>query len=162
MYFLMIQQKEGVCVCVCVCVCERERERCQTKQKWQNGRSWESRCTVSSIFCWHDSCNARFGGEGPGWGRDSGSCHCLLRGPTELLYYILAVLNFHCCVGFFSSCSAWASRGSGFSCWGAWAQGHGSTIVACSMWDPPRSGIQPVSPALAGRFFITETPGNCF
>ena len=26
------------------------------------------------------------------------------------------------------------------------------------MWDIPRPGIEPVSPALAGRFFITEPP----
>ena len=29
-----------------------------------------------------------------------------------------------------------------------------------SMWDLPRSGIEPVSPAWAGRFFTTEPPGN--
>ena len=28
------------------------------------------------------------------------------------------------------------------------------------MWDLPRPGIQPVSPALASRFFITEPPGK--
>ena len=27
-------------------------------------------------------------------------------------------------------------------------------------WNLPRSGIQPVSPALAGRFFTTEPPGK--
>ena len=33
------------------------------------------------------------------------------------------------------------------------------------MWDLPRSGIKPVSPALMGGFFTTEPPGNlssCF
>ena len=29
-----------------------------------------------------------------------------------------------------------------------------------SMYDPPGSGIEPVSPALAGRFFITEPSGK--
>ena len=29
-----------------------------------------------------------------------------------------------------------------------------------SMWHLPRSGIEPVSPALAGRFFTTEPPGK--
>ena len=29
-----------------------------------------------------------------------------------------------------------------------------------SMWDPPRSGIEPMSPALAGRFFTTEPTGK--
>ena len=28
------------------------------------------------------------------------------------------------------------------------------------MWDLPGSGIEPVSPALAGRFFTTEPPGS--
>ena len=28
------------------------------------------------------------------------------------------------------------------------------------MWDLPRSGIEPVSPALAGGFFTTESPGK--
>ena len=29
-----------------------------------------------------------------------------------------------------------------------------------SMWDPPRPGIEPVSPALAGRFSTTAPPGK--
>ena len=29
-----------------------------------------------------------------------------------------------------------------------------------SMWDLPRSGTEPVSPALAGGFFTTELPGK--
>ena len=28
------------------------------------------------------------------------------------------------------------------------------------MWDPPGPGIEPMSPALAGRFLTTEPPGN--
>ena len=28
------------------------------------------------------------------------------------------------------------------------------------MWDLPRSGIEPMSPASAGRFFTTEPPGK--
>ena len=40
----------------------------------------------------------------------------------------------------------------GFSSCGAWAElPHG-------MWDLPGSGIEPVSPALAGQFFTTEPP----
>ena len=30
----------------------------------------------------------------------------------------------------------------------------------CSMWDLPRSGLEPVSPALAGRFSTTAPPGK--
>ena len=29
-----------------------------------------------------------------------------------------------------------------------------------SMWDPPRPGLEPVSPALAGRFSTTAPPGK--
>ena len=28
------------------------------------------------------------------------------------------------------------------------------------MWDPPRPGLEPVSPALAGRFSTTVPPGK--
>ena len=30
----------------------------------------------------------------------------------------------------------------------------------CDMWDPPRPGLEPVSPALAGRFSTTAPPGK--
>ena len=40
---------------------------------------------------------------------------------------------------------------------GAWAQ------LLCGMWDLPRPGLEPVSPALAGRFSTTAPPGKpCF
>ena len=29
-----------------------------------------------------------------------------------------------------------------------------------SMWDPPRPGLEPVTPALAGRFSTTAPPGK--
>ena len=32
--------------------------------------------------------------------------------------------------------------------------------LLCSMWDPPRPGLEPVSPALAGRFSTTAPPGK--
>ena len=41
----------------------------------------------------------------------------------------------------FSSCGAWASLLRG-------------------MWDLPRPGLEPVSPALAGGFFTTTPPGK--
>ena len=40
-----------------------------------------------------------------------------------------------------SSCSSWAQLLRG-------------------MWDPPRPGLEPVSPALAGRFSTTAPPGK--
>ena len=36
--------------------------------------------------------------------------------------------------------------------------GEGAIVAACSMWDLPGSGMEPVSPALAGEFFTTEPP----
>ena len=32
--------------------------------------------------------------------------------------------------------------------------------VSCGMWDLPRPGLEPVSPALAGRFLTTAPPGK--
>ena len=32
--------------------------------------------------------------------------------------------------------------------------------LLCGMWDPPRPGLEPMSPALAGRFSTTATPGK--
>ena len=37
--------------------------------------------------------------------------------------------------------------------------GTHALLLLC-MWDPPRSSIEPVSPELAGRFFITEPLGK--
>ena len=34
------------------------------------------------------------------------------------------------------------------------------TQLLPSMWDPPRPGLEPVSPALAGRFSTTAPPGK--
>ena len=32
--------------------------------------------------------------------------------------------------------------------------------LLCGMWDPPRPGLEPASPALAGRFSTTAPPGK--
>ena len=51
----------------------------------------------------------------------------------------------------------------GFSSCGSWALEHGlhscDAWLLLGMWCLPRSGIEPVSPALAGGFFTTEPPG---
>ena len=87
--------------------------------------------------------------------------------------------------GLLSSWSAQqASHHGGFSCCGAWALGAQALVVeACGLsncgswavehklsacgtqacllhgaWDLPESGIKPMSPPLAGRFFTTELP----
>ena len=67
--------------------------------------------------------------------------------------------------GLFSSFGARASHCCGFSCSGAQDVGTWASVVvehrlACGMWDLPGSGIEPVSPALAGQFVTTGLPGK--
>ena len=82
-----------------------------------------------------------------------------------------------------SGCSAQAPCGSGFSCFGARALGEQGSVVAahrlssCDWWTPecglhnwsgvawgmwnlPRSGMEPVSPALSAGFLCTMPPGK--
>ena len=91
------------------------------------------------------------------------------------IYLFLAVLGFHFCARAFSSCGKWVSlfiavrrpltiaaslvaehrlQTRRLSSCGSWAQ------LLCGMWDPPRLGLEPVSPALAGRFSTTAPPGK--
>ena len=56
------------------------------------------------------------------------------------------------CGGF--SLRSTGSRRTGFSSCGTQAQ------LLRSMWDLPRPGLKPVSPALAGRFLTTVPPGK--
>ena len=103
------------------------------------------------------------------------------------MHLFLAVLGLRCRTGFFFSCGKWEllqSRCAGFSLWwlllfqsmgsrahgfntcsfwalehrlnscGAWAQ------LLHGMWDPPRSGIKPVSSALADGLSTTEHQGS--
>ena len=82
-------------------------------------------------------------------------------------------------LGLFSSYDAWASHCCGLSCCRGWALGlkgfsscdsqtlehrlnscGSRAYLLCSMWDLPRPGIEPMSPALAGRSFTTEPPGK--
>ena len=83
-------------------------------------------------------------------------------------------------------CGARASHCSGFSCCRAWAPGARASVVVArglsscglqalehklsscgtraqllrGMWDLPGPGLEPVSPALAGRFLTTAPPGK--
>ena len=83
------------------------------------------------------------------------------------IIYFLAVLGLRFCARAFSSCG---KRGPLFiaaplvaehrlqtrrlsSC-GSWAQ------LLRGMWDPPRPGLEPVSPALAGSLSTTAPPGK--
>ena len=99
--------------------------------------------------------------------------------------YFLTALGLHCSTSFFSlrcvgaaphlpcvGFSLWwlllweraLGRGGLSSC-GHWALEHrlNSCTWAClfhGMWDLPESGIDPVSPQLAGRLFNTKAPGE--
>ena len=66
---------------------------------------------------------------------------------------ILECMGFSSCSGGLKSCGFWAIDHRLNTC-AAWAQ------LLLGMWGPPRSEIQPVSPALAGRFFTSEPPGK--
>ena len=100
----------------------------------------------------------------------------------------LAVLGLHCHLDFFSSCGkqellssnvrelliarvlsgcrAWALEHMGFYSCRSQALKH--RLSSCgaraallhSVWRPPGPGVEPMSPALAGRFFTTEPPGR--
>ena len=94
----------------------------------------------------------------------------------------LAVLGLHCCMGFLLlqragatlRCSARASHCGGFSFCRARALGTRASVVVArglsscgaraqllhGMWDLPGPGLEPLSPALAGRFFTTAPPGK--
>ena len=94
---------------------------------------------------------------------------------NQLIYLFLAVLGLHFCARAFSSCG---ERGPPFITM------HGPLTIAASlvakhrlqtrrfsscgaqaqllrgMWDLPRPGLEPVSPALAGRLSTTAPPGK--
>ena len=92
-----------------------------------------------------------------------------------LLFLFLAVLGLRFCVRAFYSCGEWgplfiAVHGPltitaslvveqrlqmlRLSSCGSWAQ------LLRGMWDLPRLGLEPMSPALAGRFSTTAPPGK--
>ena len=87
----------------------------------------------------------------------------------------MAVLGLHFCVRAFSSCGKWgplfiAVRGPLTIAASLVAEHRLQTLRLSScgsraqllhgMWDPPRPGLEPVSPALAGRFSTTVPPGK--
>ena len=70
-------------------------------------------------------------------------------------------------VGSILLCVVWASHDGGFSCFRAQAlELSGSVVVvhglSCIMWDLPRPGLEPVSPAMAGGFITTGPQGKSF
>ena len=88
------------------------------------------------------------------------------------IYWFLAVLALGCCAGFSpvarsGACAVVVYRLLiAVACLvadsGLWSTGSVSVVaqLLCSLWDLPGSGIEPVSPALAGRLFTTEPPGK--
>ena len=88
-------------------------------------------------------------------------------------FFNFKIFNSYMCI-FFSCCEqrllssygVWASHSSGVSCCGSWAPEHQLSIcgtwaqLLCRMWYLPGPGIEPVSPILAGRFFIIEPAGK--
>ena len=68
--------------------------------------------------------------------------------------FCLAALGLPCCARALPSCGVWASPCGGFSCCGAWAQCYGAQHVESS-------GIEPTSPALAGRFLTARRSITC-
>ena len=80
-----------------------------------------------------------------------------------LLIYCLAALGPHCCVQAFSICSKWGLHSScgGFSCCRVWSQQlQCMGLVALRHVYLSGPGIEPQSPALAGRFLSTVPPGK--
>ena len=87
----------------------------------------------------------------------------------------MAVLGLHFCARAFSSCGKWgplfiAVRGP-LTVAASLVEEHRLQMHRFSscglrayllrgMWDPPRPGLEPVSPALAGRFSTTAPPGK--
>ena len=63
-----------------------------------------------------------------------------VRGPLTIAASLVAEHRLQMCR--FSSCGSQAQ------------------LWLCSMWDLPRPGLEPVSPALAGRFSTTVPPGK--
>ena len=87
----------------------------------------------------------------------------------------MAVLGLRFCARAFSSCGKWgplfiavrghltivASLGAEHRLQTCRLSNCGSRAqLLRGMWDPPRPGLEPVSPALAGRFSTTAPPGK--
>ena len=92
-----------------------------------------------------------------------------------IIYLFMAVLGLHFCARAFSSCGKWgplfiAVRGPLTIVASLVAEHRLQTrrLSSCGtraqllrgMWDLPRPGLEPVSPALAGRFSTTAPPGK--
>ena len=92
-----------------------------------------------------------------------------------LFIYLLAVLGLRFCAWAFSSCGKWGPLFimvcGPLTVAASLVAEHGlqtRRLSSCGsraqllrgMWDLPRPGLEPVSPALAGRFSTTAPPGK--
>ena len=98
----------------------------------------------------------------------------------KIFFFIYGSAGFLLLCGLFSSCNnlglvfscyAWASLAEEHGLSGTWCSvvaAHGlnscgaSDYLLHSIQDLPRPGIEPVSPALASGFFITEAPAKSY
>lgn len=87
------------------------------------------------------------------------------------IYLPLVVLGLYCCARASSSCGEWGTPAS--LCGGFWLQSIRSRApglsscgaglsLPCGLWDFPKPGIEPLSPALAGEFLTTRMSQNMF
>ena len=107
-----------------------------------------------------------------------------------LLYLFMAMLSFHCCTWAFSSCKKWELLSSCNAslvaehvlqvAWASvvatgahqlWLMGpRACTLISCGMqaqllcgmWNLPVLGMEPISPALEGRFLSTVPSEKSF
>ena len=70
-----------------------------------------------------------------------------------LFFFFFATLGLHCCAQAFSSHGSQA-----LECW--LSIDSAPVLLLHGMWDLPGPGMEPDSPALAGRFLTTGPPGR--
>ena len=101
--------------------------------------------------------------------------HLFFQELVSYVYLFLATLDLCCYTRgslvavserLLSSCRVRASHCSGFICWGAWAVGTQASVVvdtslvALQHVESSQIGLEPVPPALAGRFLTIGLPGK--
>ena len=88
------------------------------------------------------------------------------RGYSSLWCTDFSLCGFSCCGARALGTRASVVVAGGLSSCGLWALEHRlsscgtQALLLRGMWDLPRPGLEPVSPALAGRFLTTEPPGK--
>ena len=77
------------------------------------------------------------------------------------IYFFLAALGLHCCTCVFCSYGRWRLLSSRLSLrWHLFLQSMVSRCVGLVAPRKPGPGVEPVSPAFAGRFLTTGPPGK--